>query len=159
MVPSNLNYDDLLERHGSSTGIPDTKHLETLAADLRQLAQLAELRGQVCDRGMRDLSHRRKERLSEEREKERENRDAEERKERFRRETVAQDAEDERVKNGKLKRRKERSTAREARPLAHGAHGVARQDGTHPEAEGESNVMFTGRNSPFLCVVRGVTST
>lgn len=136
MVPTNLNYDDILERHGSSMGIPDTKHLDTLAADLRALAQLAELRGQVCDKGMRDLSHRRKERLEEEREKERENRDAEDRKERIRRETVAQDAEDERAKNGKLKKRKDRSSNRESRPLAHGAHGVARQDGLDPDGDG-----------------------
>ena len=142
MVPTNLNYDDILERHGSASGIPDTKHLETLAADLRALADLAELRGQVCDRGMRELSHRRKERLEEEMEKERENRDAEERRERMRRETLAHEAEEDRIKNGRSKKRKDRSGARESRPLAHGAHSVARQDGLDVEMEGTYHSRF-----------------
>ncbi|KAI9837055.1 MAG: hypothetical protein M1819_000704 [Sarea resinae] len=130
MVPSNISYEDILERHGSGNGIPDTKHLETLAADLKTLAQLAEVRGQACDKGMRELSKRRKEIMEQDRERERADREMEERREKLRREAAAVEEEEEGPvrKAGKLKRRN-KSKVHEERPLAHGAHGVARQDG------------------------------
>ncbi|KAI9842771.1 MAG: Transcriptional regulator [Sclerophora amabilis] len=135
MVPANITYDDILERHGSGSGIPDPKHLDTLATDLRTLAQLAEARCEVCDAGMRNLSRRRKLRLEEDREKERKDREDDDRKEQLRKEAAAR-AEDEEARErkvGKARSRKERSKVRESRPLAHGAHGVARQDGLDTE--------------------------
>ncbi|KAL9103554.1 MAG: hypothetical protein Q9187_008995, partial [Circinaria calcarea] len=76
---------------------------------------------------MRELSVRRKEREAEERDREKANREAEERESRKR---AAEDEEESRArKGGKLKKRKDRSSIREERPLTHGAHGVARQDG------------------------------
>ncbi|MCJ1405791.1 Transcriptional regulator [Xylographa trunciseda] len=126
-IPSNVLYDDILERHGGSGGIPDPQYLETLANELKALSQLAEARQNACDGGMRKLSDRRKERIEEERELDQANREAEERA------NLKRAAEEEELdrgrKGGKLKRRKERSTVREERPLTHGAHGVARQDG------------------------------
>ncbi|KAI9682264.1 MAG: Transcriptional regulator [Caeruleum heppii] len=131
MVPSNINYDDILERHGSASGIPDPKHLETLAADLRTLASLAEARGQLCDTGMRELSKRRKERLEDEREKERQDREAEAKQDALKREAAAREEETEReLSRGKNRKAKEQL---KARPLTHGAHGLARQDGLDTE--------------------------
>ena len=158
MVPSNLSYDELLERHGNGSGIPDSKHLDTLAADLRTLAQLAELRGQVCDKGMRYLSRRRKERLEEEREKERETRELEDRKEKMKREAAARDEEDEGrgSKGQKIRKRKDRSKVREERPLVHGAHGLARQDGLDTEMKGETTVLmrsFLGVATSWNCLL------
>ncbi|KAI9820134.1 MAG: Transcriptional regulator [Thelocarpon impressellum] len=129
MVPTNLTYDDMLERHGNGSGIPDPKHLDALAADLRTLAQLAEARGQVCDGGMRLLSRKRKESLEEERQREQATREIEDRREKLKKDAAARDEEEKGSRASKLKRRKERSKVREERPLVHGAHGLARQDG------------------------------
>ena len=129
MIPTNILYDDILERHGGSGGIPDPKHLEALENDLKTLSQLAEMRESVCDGGMRELSNRRKERVEEEREMEQALLEAEEKA------SLKRAAEDEELdrgrKEGKVKKRKDRSRAREERPLTHGAHGIARQDGTN----------------------------
>lgn len=129
-VPINVKYEDILERHGGNGGIPDPKHLETIADSLKMLAKLAQSRSEFNDVGMRALSARRKEALEQEREREQEARENE-RLETARRE--AQEEEDAREKaNGKSKR-KERSRVREElpqdRPLNHGAHGLARHDG------------------------------
>ena len=128
MVPTNINYDDILERHGGGGGIPDPKHLETMANDLKTLSQLAETRGQACDGGMRELAKRRKEKVEEEREREQATREAGEK------ESIKRAAEDDddtkgRKKNKVKKPVRERITAAEERPLTHGAHGLARQDG------------------------------
>ncbi|KAI9839370.1 MAG: Transcriptional regulator [Thelocarpon superellum] len=141
MVPTNLTYDDLLDRHGSTTGIPESKHLDALAADLRTLAQLADIRSDVCNKGMRQLSLRRKNRLEDEREKERESRDQEERKEKLKRDAAARNEEEERrgSKASKIKKRKDRSKVRDERPLVHGAHGLARQDGGDVEMQDASS--------------------
>ena len=126
-IPNNVLYDDILERHGGSGGIPDPQHLETLANELKTLSQSAEARQNACDGGMRKLSERRKERIEEERELEHASREAEEKA------NLKRAAEDEELdrdrKGGKMKKRKERSTIREERPLTHGAHSVMRQDG------------------------------
>ncbi|MCJ1378839.1 Transcriptional regulator [Xylographa soralifera] len=126
-IPNNILYDDILERHGGSGGIPDPQHLETLANELKTLSQLAEARHNACDGGMRKLSERRKERIEEERELDQAIREAEDKA------NLKRAAEDEELdrdrKGGKMKKRKERSAIREERPLTHGAHGVARQDG------------------------------
>lgn len=138
MVPTNITYDDILERHGGSGGIPDPRHLEALAADLKTLGQLAETRGKACDKGMRELAVRRKERLEGDREKERATREAEE-KEKMKRE--AEELDDRTAKKGaKLKKNKDRNVAREERPLTHGAHGVARQDGMDTQMTGKQSV-------------------
>ncbi|MCJ1418100.1 Transcriptional regulator [Xylographa parallela] len=126
-IPNNVLYDDILERHGGSGGIPDPQHLETLANELKTLSQLAEARQNACDGGMRKLSERRKERIEEERVLDQANREAEEKASLKR---AAEDEELDRERKGeKTKKRKERSTIREERPLTHGAHGIARQDG------------------------------
>ena len=133
MVPTNISYDDILERHGGAGGIPDPSHLTIMAKDLKQLSELASARSDTCNAGMRALSEKRKEALEEDRQREQEAR-AREAEERETLKTLKKEAEDEDDeirgrKGGKLKKKKERSTAREERPLALGAHGLARQDG------------------------------
>lgn len=123
-----INYDDILERHGGGVGIPDPKHLESMANDLNTLSKLADIRGQACDGAMRDLAKRRKDRLEEDREREQVKREVEE-KESLKR--AAEDEDDARGrKGGKPKKlKKECNGIKEERPLTHGAHGLARQDG------------------------------
>ncbi|CAF9918384.1 MAG: Transcriptional regulator [Heterodermia speciosa] len=134
LVSTNVNYDKILDRHGSGGGIPDPQHLQTMTEDLKTLAQLAQARSQTLDDAMREMAKRKKE--FERQEKERQE------KEQAAREVVAkaeeqarlkQEAEDEenvRARAGaQLKKKNERNNVQEERPLTHGAHGLARQDG------------------------------
>ena len=131
MIPNNISYDDILEKHGGSGGIPDPKHLETLANDLKTLYQLADVRERACDVGMRELATRRKERIvEEEREREQAVREAEEK------ETLKRAAEDDEGNRARKGGKVKRSRIREERPLAHGAHGLARQDGGEVTSKG-----------------------
>ena len=128
LIPTNINYDDILERHPGGGGIPDPRLLETMAKDLYMLSQLADTRGQASDTALMELSQRREERIEAEQVRERANREAAEEKESLKR--AAEDDDEARgLKGGKVKKRKDRSSAREERPLNHGAHGLARQDG------------------------------
>ena len=129
MIPSNLLYDDVVsDRNGGNGGIPDPQNLEKLVNNLRSLSQLAETREAECDRGMRELVVRRKQVVEEEREREREAQEAEERA------RSKRQAEESNVENAgkshKLKKKKDLVKVKEERPPAHGAHGVARQDGS-----------------------------
>ena len=133
MVPSNISYDDILERHGGAGGIPDPSHLTTMAKDLKQLCDLASTRNETCNAGMRALAEKRKDVLEEEREREQQEqasraREAEER-EILKRKSDDEDEDARGRKGTKVKKRKESSSVREERPPNHGAHGLARQDG------------------------------
>lgn len=134
LVPTNVQYSDILEKLGGAGQIPDPKSLESLADHLRTLSQLAEARGDACNAGMRELSQKRKEVLEEQRE--REQVEADERL-KMKREADDDDEDARILKGGRLKKRKERSVVKEERPLSHGAHGVARQDGTDVRVEGK----------------------
>ncbi|KAL9600930.1 MAG: hypothetical protein Q9219_002865 [cf. Caloplaca sp. 3 TL-2023] len=127
MVPSNVSYEQLLNQHGGGQGIPDPTSLNQMVDNLKLLGQLAEERAKACDGGMRELSKRRKERVEQEYRLDKENRDREEK------ESLKRAAEDEEARSRKSlktkKVKKERSAARDERPLAVGAHGLARQDG------------------------------
>lgn len=118
--------DDISEHVGPA--IPSSKDLEALSEKLQRLVASIELRGATCDRGMRMLAQMRKDRLEE---IETERRD-EERKERLKRDAADEEERERgRHKSHKLKKRKDASTAAEERPLTHGAHNLAPQDGTH----------------------------
>ena len=106
MVPRNLLYEDIFERHGSGKDIPELKHLETLQKDLNELSQLAESREDACSAMMRSLSKPEKASLK----------------------RAAEDNDLDKSTKAKLKKRKEQGKVKEERPLTHGAHGVARQD-------------------------------
>ena len=128
MIPTNISYDKILERHGGGGGIPDPTNLQTMAEDLKMLSRSAEARSQALDEGMRELVLRRKERAEvERREAEEAAREIEE-KERLKK--LAEEEEDIRARKGaKLKQKNERNNKAEERSLTQGAHGVARQDG------------------------------
>jgi transcriptional adapter 3 len=138
IVSTKITYEDLLDRIESGTGIPNSKHLESLAEDLRTLSANAEIRGFACDKGMRELAARRKRKDQEDRERDRLERSMEE-KEKMRREALAEDEEEELRgrKVQKIKKRKETSKTGEERPLTHGSHVLARQDGVQQDGKGE----------------------
>ena len=151
MVPSNISYDSVLDRHGGGGGaIPDPTHLETISNDLKTLAQLAESRGDANTKGMRDISERRKQVIEEEREREREQArlEAEETRKSVKREA---DEEEARVRKVEKAGKKERSATREERPPARGAHGLARQDGLDLPLDG-TFIMLLKSCSGFLSV-------
>ena len=130
LIPSS-QYAEILERMGGVGPIPDSKSLESLVEELKNLAQMADTRGDVCNAGIRELSQKRKD-VPEEPEPM--DHDAGERT-RMKREV--DDDEDLPIKGGKLKKRKERGgSTKEERPLNHGAHEVARQDGAETKIEG-----------------------
>lgn len=132
-----MSYDDILERYGG-VNIPDTKSLETMITDLETLKTLANSRAEACNTAFRALSERRKDVLDEQRIQEAAAREAEER------ESLKRAAEDDESaqakKGGKLKKRKERATSKD-RPLAVGAHGVARQDGLEGPVSGKLHLF------------------
>jgi len=144
MVPTNISYDDILERHGGSGGIPDPSHLTTMVKDLKQLCELASARNDTCNLGMRALAERRKQALDDERDREREQaaraREAEDI-ENLKKE-AEEEEEEEDIRGCKAsipkKQTKEPSSVRKERPLAHGARGLARQDGLDLPLKGES---------------------
>ena len=160
-VPSNITYDDILERHGGTGGIPDPSHLTIMAKDLKHLSDLASSRGDACNQGMRVLSEKRKSLLlEEEREKELEREQALRARESEERRTLKREAEDdedlkERKSGKQKKQRKERSAVRDPeRPPNHGAHGLARQDGLDLPLEGELHTFLL---SPTVNIACGVT--
>lgn len=127
MVPTNVTYEHLLNQHGGGQGIPDPSSLKQMVDNLKMLGQLATERAAACDGGMRELVNRRKQRVEEEQQLEQENRHKEEKANLKR---AAEEEEARGRKTFKLKKvKKERSSVREERPLAVGAHGLARQDG------------------------------
>ncbi|KAI9648593.1 Transcriptional regulator [Ciborinia camelliae] len=118
--------DEISEQHAST--IPNSRELESLMQRMDRLAASVDERAAVCDKGMRVLAQSRKERNEE---LEIEKRD-EEQKERMKRDQ-AEEEERGRHKAHKNKKRKDVSSAREERPLTHGAHGLAPQDGSNLE--------------------------
>lgn len=132
---ASLQYSDVLDLV-SAQNIPDSKTLETLVEHLKSLSEMADIRGEVCNAGMREMSQKRKEVEDLELDREVQNRA------KLKRET---EEDDDIHKGGKLKKRKERSSAKE-RPLNHGAHEVARQDGAETKVEGGKRSNF----SPFV---------
>ncbi|KAJ5275024.1 hypothetical protein N7505_003569 [Penicillium chrysogenum] len=125
---ASVQYSDVLDLV-SAQNIPDSKTLETLVEHLKGLSDMADMRGEVCNAGMREMSQKRKE--VEDQELDREVRD----RSKLKRET---EEDDDIHKGGKLKRRKERS-GKEERPLNHGAHDIARQDGAETKVEGAAS--------------------
>ena len=128
-VLTSTSYDNILEKYKAGV-LPDAQQIIALATDVRILADAAATRGTVCDGGMRELSARRREKLlEEERAEEQAAREAEEKE--IQKRIAAEEAEmtAKMSKPKKKQQQKERSRVREERPLTHGAHGVARQDG------------------------------
>lgn len=126
LVPTNVQYAEMLDRMGAGP-IPDSRSLESLMEHLKSLSQLAEARGDACNAGMRELSQKRKEIVEDQGQ-------FEDVGPKLKHEV--DDEEPSRASKGsKVKKRKERE-GKEDRPLDHGAHGIARQDGAETKIEG-----------------------
>lgn len=141
LAPSTSPYADIVDRVGSGGPIPEQKSLQSLVEHLKSLSQAAEARGDACNAGMRELAQRRKEVHDDRRSQEQGERISEERV-KMKREVEDDDEDSRATKGGKVKKRKDRGVPKEERPLAHGAHGVSRQDGTSSKAEGELSFCF-----------------
>ena len=139
LIPPSPQYAEMFEKLDLKQGMPDPLQLESLLDQLSQLSKQAESRSQTCHRAMTALSEKLKEiaEMERERERERQDREAEARRARMRkeakeakeaREAEASDDELASKKNGKRSKRKDRPNARDERPMAHGAHHIARQD-------------------------------
>ena len=138
-IPKDISYDDILERHGGVGGIPDPKHLEAMADNLKSLSQRAETRGQACDGAMRELVARQKEiKLEDERLKEKaiKEKAAQEAAEKESLRKAAEEEEGAKAKKALKKKKKKEQSMKEERPLTHGAHGVAKQDGSELPTKG-----------------------
>ncbi|KAL5339087.1 histone acetyltransferases subunit 3-domain-containing protein [Aspergillus crustosus] len=126
LIPTAIQYAEILERMGGVGPIPDSKSLESLMEHLKSLGQLAEARGDACNAGIRELSQKRKEVVDEP--------------EYVKREADDEEEESKASKSAKHKKRKERgSSSKEERPLTHGAHELSRQDGAETKVEGAAS--------------------
>lgn len=124
---ANGQYTELLELV-AAPNIPDSKTLETLVEHLNNLSDMADTRGEVFNAGMREMSQKRKE-VMEDQELSHEVAD----RAKLKRET---EDDDDPIHKGKVKKRKDRSSIKEERPLSHGAHEISRQDGAETKVEG-----------------------
>lgn len=124
---ANGQYTDLLDLV-AGPNIPDSRTLETLVGHLKSLSDMADARGEACNAGMREMSQKRKE-VSEDQELSREIGE----RAKLKRET---EEDEDPVQKSKMKKRKDRTSAKEERPLSHGAHEVGRQDGAETKVEG-----------------------
>ncbi|KAJ5712938.1 uncharacterized protein N7483_010119 [Penicillium malachiteum] len=127
---ANSQYTELL---GLVDGpnIPDSKTLEALVEHLNNLSDMADTRGEMFNAGMREMSHKRKE-VIEDQDLSREVAD----RAKLKRET---EDDDDVIHKGKLKKRKDRGSVKEERPLSHGAHEISRQDGAETKIEGAAS--------------------
>lgn len=142
---ANGQYTDLLDLVAGQN-IPDSKTLETLVEHLKSLSDMADARGETCNAGMREMSQKRKD-VMDDTELSREVGD----RAKLKRETE----EDDEMVKGKTKKRKERATAKEERPLNHGAHDVARQDGAETKVEG-GEYCSKRRNSVISSLLQAI---
>ena len=117
VVSPTMSYDQVFERYCRGTSPPASATLKKIAENLRGFTIVAKTRSDNCDRGMREFSKRRRDLLESIRDQELAERAAEEeRQERIRKSTI----------------KKERD---ENRPLAVGAHSLARQDGVETKGK------------------------
>ena len=135
------NSSSLSAKGANAADIPTAKELNALYDSIKStVLKIMTKRGEVCDRSMRQLAQKRKERIAMEREQEA-----------ARAEEEAKRAKAERKKVGKkrsademegVEKMKEEEIEDEKGGLPNvGAHGVARQDGVGL-GEGESNQSF-----------------
>ncbi|KKY22775.1 putative transcriptional regulator [Phaeomoniella chlamydospora] len=143
IVPSSPTYGEVLDKLGNGAHALEPKQIEQLLESLKTLSALVEARSLSCDAAMRQLVTRRREVAEEQREQERLEREAEQR--RARKEADGDD--DRGRKAAKVKKRKDRSSTRgeEDRPLAHGAHGVIKQDGSEIKEEEDTDAPAVRR--------------
>jgi len=124
---ANGQYTDMLDLV-AGPNIPDSRTLETIVEHLKSLSDMADARGDTCNAGMREMSLKRKD-VTEDPELSREIGE----RAKLKRET---EEDDDQIHKGKPKKRKGHVSSKEERPLNHGAHDVARQDGAETKVEG-----------------------
>jgi transcriptional adapter 3 len=123
---------DIFDGSSSAFNIPSAGTLNAISESIRtQLLSIARLRDEACDRMIRELALRKKERVERDR-----IRDLEQAK---------READERRLQLKKATTTKKRDREEE-RPLAVGAHGVARQDGM----DGSASRM--GKSLLFTCI-------
>jgi len=110
---STMSYLDILDKCTRGSSPPPSGTIKKIGASLKCHSDLTRNRSETCDKGMREISRKRKYVVEQAREQERADREVEE----TRKERIKQ--------QGKSK--KERDA--DDRPLAVGAHSMARQDG------------------------------
>ncbi len=132
VVSPTMSYDQVFERYCRGTSPPASVTLKKIAENLRGFSAVAKTRSDNCDRGMREFSKRRKDLLESIRDQELAERAAEEeRQERIRKSTIKKDRD-------------------ENRPLAVGAHSLARQDGVETKGRGFMlNVLHASLYDPL----------
>lgn len=114
VVLSDSPIDDIFDGSSVSSHPPSATTLRTITESVRsQLLNTIKPRGETCDRLMRELHSKKKERVERNRQREQQ-------------EIVEREAEERRQKLKVTPKKRERE---EDRPLAVGAHGIARQDG------------------------------
>lgn len=145
MGPKDLSINSLFDEP-STNNLPSAGSLDSLRENiLDSILAHVNVRGQTCDRAMRELAKFRKQRLGAEREAEERKRMDDER--RKRQSDLASSA------------KRERDAGLDHRPPAVGAHGVAKQDGnpqpaSHPngdspkEEQGNTVVDLAAKESP-----------
>ncbi|KAF2200654.1 hypothetical protein GQ43DRAFT_441379 [Delitschia confertaspora ATCC 74209] len=131
--------EKVLDRDGTGPSVPSVAALSAMRETIQnKIVQHIRIRGETSDRVLRELSRKRKERFDHERERETErvNRETEERKH-------------------KLKKVSRKREPEEDRPMAVGAHGVARQDGVDVHKEPSSTVSSPISQAPPSAVGTG----
>ena len=143
LVPSDITIESLIERHSpNSSNPPSAASLHALHDDIaNRVLSHVRTRGEVCDKGMRELSRKRKDRIEEDRAREERERDDERRKRDKERQKAAAakataTATAAAAATAMAKKRENTDGDlynQESRPPTVGAHGLARQDGVHTD--------------------------
>lgn len=137
-MPLEMTVEEILDRGGSVSTIPSVASLTAMRETIQnKYLHHIRIRGEVSDRVLRELSKRRKERVEQERERERERAGERERADR--------EAEERKHKLKKVMKKRE---PEEGRPLAIGAHGIARQDGIDVHKDTSSTISSPISQAP-----------
>lgn len=137
LVPPNVSIEALIEQHSANTSTPPSAIKLNALHDgiLEQVLTNLEKRGDICNRGVRELAVKRKERHEAQRAREEEERIDEERRKRELKKVIG-------------KKREREETEDETRPPTVGARGMARQDGVDVH-KGGSSVPNPAASTPF----------
>ncbi|ORY15764.1 histone acetyltransferases subunit 3-domain-containing protein [Clohesyomyces aquaticus] len=128
-----VSLEELLDRGGSVSQIPSVASLNGMRETIqRKVLEHVRIRGEVSDRVLRELQKSRSQRTAHDRERERER-------------AADKEAEDRKHKLKKISRKREPD---ELRPLAVGAHGVARQDGIDVHKDNSSTISSPISQAP-----------
>lgn len=149
LASANTPYATLFDKINSVGTIPDPRTLEFLISTLKSLSTLADERGDACNAAMRELSMKRKDvAYEEQREFEISSRERERERDRIKKEPV--DDEEDAIRSAAgtskgqgFRKRKQKDD----RPLTHGAHHMARQDGSS-KRQGHGKATAAGPSTP-----------